>query len=111
MTFESFNAFDKTARLPNEPQAVSGTNIENFAYDDYSQNSSSSTNLTKRKGLEGWQRYPFNLSTYNPLTEWGDHYTKIFQRDLWPSVSRFDLLDVNGNEVGRLLVAKCCFLF
>ena len=49
-----------------------------------------------------WQDYPFHLSTYNPLTEWGDHYSKVFQRDLWPLESKFDLLDACNGQVGML---------
>jgi hypothetical protein len=45
-----------------------------------------------------WQNYPFNLTSYNPLTEWGAHYARIFEMDFFPKVSKFDMLDMTGND-------------
>lgn len=48
-----------------------------------------------------WQDYPFNLSTYNPFTEWGEHYQQIFAKDIWPDQSSFVLQDMNGSTLSQ----------
>lgn len=101
-TSECFDITDNTAHLAKEVRDISGSNAEYVEHAEHS-----STTLAEHERLEGWRMYPFNLPTYNPLTEWGEHYTEIFQGDSWPPVSRFELLDVNGDKVGRLFVAKC----
>lgn len=47
--------------------------------------------VTKEFKEPPWQQCPFSMPSYNPLTEWGEHYEKIFARDLWPKTSTFDV--------------------
>lgn len=49
-----------------------------------------------------WEQYPFSAPSYNPLTEYGDHYRRIFELDLWPRVSTFDVQELKGRSVGTL---------
>lgn len=57
----------------------------------------------KYEEVEPWQNYPFNLTSYNPLTEWGTHYARIFERDLFPRTSEFDILEMDENNIGSYL--------
>jgi hypothetical protein len=49
---------------------------------------------------------PFSMPSYNPLTEWGEHYEKIFARDLWPKTSTFDVQELTGNIVSMSILSK-----
>lgn len=49
-----------------------------------------------------WRDYPFNLSTFNPSTEWGEHYEKIFEKDLWRKGSSFDLLNIKDGVINMI---------
>jgi hypothetical protein len=49
----------------------------------------------------GWQNYPFSLASYNPLSEWGRHYERIFRLDFWPDVSEYDMLDMENGVPGK----------
>ena len=51
--------------------------------------------------LTQWQNYCFSPANYNPLTEWGEHYTKIFDGNLWRAESPFDSLDINNGDISN----------
>ena len=52
-------------------------------------------------------QYPFNSPSFNPLTEWGTHYHKIFRReDLWSTESDFHVMDVVGSHVCEALACS-----
>lgn len=45
---------------------------------------------------DGW---PYNQSSWNPLTDWADHYVKIFDDDAWRASSEFDIIDVANGQI------------
>ncbi len=49
-----------------------------------------------------WLQVPFNAPNYNPLTEWGDHYEKIYLKDLWSQTSSFDVQELHGSVVSMI---------
>jgi hypothetical protein len=60
-----------------------------------------STRNDEKASAPPWEDYPYSLPTYNPFTEWGEHYVETFSRDLWSKRSNFVLQDLNGDVVSK----------
>ena len=61
--------------------------------------STRSSEYLEKPSDERWQEYPFNLESYSPFTEWGEHYRQIFHRDFWPIQSALVLQDMTGTSI------------
>ena len=76
--------------------------------------STSSSISSEERHEAPWEAYPFHLSTYNPLTEWGEHYQRVFNEGFWPEQSSFDLQELRGTSVSactRNLATRSCIAY
>lgn len=87
-----------------DPVSANPHHGNDSVYEDHSEKPNDQLKKSAESDIS-WRGYPFNLTTFNPLTEWGEHYGKIFERDLWRQQSCFDLLDVKDGVVSTSSLA------